>query len=107
MTARRQRTFVLLLAHLAVLALFFQVAAIDHWRPHADDVTGVEGKSTHTLHCHGLQSGCADAGGAAVAVTTDDIVPLPPRPVLATASPSEASPIEASISIPHQPPRAS
>lgn len=92
---RRQRTFAIWIAHLAVVALFFQVTAIDHWRPSPDDLVGVEGKSTHVLHCHGSQSGCVDAATALIGPVESSPAPLPPLPLLKTARSIGVSLLEA------------
>ena len=110
---RRSHTLLLAIGQLVLIAYVFQVAAFDHWQVDpSTDVTGVEGTSAHAAlhadHCHGGPSSCAESGGGFAQFSADQVIRLPsanPSLVL-DASSASSTPIEASIRITPEPPRA-
>jgi hypothetical protein len=84
-------------AHLALLGLVFQVAALDHWTPaRIENVRGIEQTHLHATHCHGSLSSCADGGSAPAWLTAAPaVLPAPPhakalRVVAASLAPGTA-----------------
>lgn len=67
-----------LLAQLALFAMLFQIAAIDHhWHPDVNSVQGVEGSSAHQMHCHGGSGGCANGSGSLSSAIVVTAAPVP------------------------------
>ena len=103
---QRTRDFLLIMAQLAIIAYVFQILAVDHWfydpyHSHAES-------QLHSQHCHGDLGGCSDGIGSAPTSAMGDIVvlPSPKLPTLASNIDAIASPDEAFIAAPYQPPRA-
>jgi hypothetical protein len=108
---RRVRLLFLVLTHLVVLGLTFQVFAFDHWHQSFADVRGVEGSAAHyhAAHCHGDVSGCADAGGvSASALNPHELYAVPASPFveLGPQSLDFGRPSVATVLQPVPPPRA-
>jgi len=105
--SRRQRRFLYVMSHVAVLVYVLQLVAIDHWQADLANVEGVVGSSAHVMHCHGDTAGCADGGATALAtnMAPEAVVVPPPAVREASHSPYLAA-SETFISIPSQPPRA-
>jgi hypothetical protein len=104
--SRRSRRFVILVAHVALLAYFLQVAAFDHWHYDPSHLVGVEGSAAHVQHCHGSGGGCADGATISPVVDATALIPLPPAPMREQVEPSLALPVAVFLSSPDQPPRA-
>jgi hypothetical protein len=93
-------------ARLALFALVFQLAAVDHWHPAPNDVAGVEGTSQHVLHCHGAGD-CSDSGHAlSAAPAAIASITVPPLLRAEAADVSLVLP-QAVLAAADQPPRAS
>src|SRR5262245_61599309 len=104
--SRRSRRFVILVAHVALLAYFLQVAAFDHWHADPSHIVGVEGSSAHVQHCHGSGGGCADGATMSPVVDSSALVPLPPATVREQVEATVSLPSAVFLSSPDQPPRA-
>jgi hypothetical protein len=90
-----------LVAHVVVFALFFQIAAVDHW--HADP--GIDA-ALHASHCHGAASGCADSPSLAGTLTDSPLVVAKPAWWHMANPGSLTVPGAAFIALPDLPPRA-
>jgi hypothetical protein len=106
--ALRPDRLVRLCARLVLLAIVFQLFAVDHWQHDPAEVVGLEGSSAHALHCHG---GSDCAGGAGVLFAAPP-VHLQLLPSLAAARAgavqlSEQEPRSQFFSPSHPPPQAS
>ena len=102
---RRQRTLFLWLARLALFAYAFQMTAVDHWHKDMNSVVGDTGKSSHSYHCHGDVSGCAEQGGIATDLSNVELAVLPPA-VLTVALPAALlAPEQAYVANADEPPR--
>lgn len=77
--ARRLDRLVRSCARLVLLAIVFQLFAVDHWQHDPSEVIGLEGSSAHALHCHG-GSDCASGAGVILAAPPLDPRLLPPLP---------------------------
>lgn len=104
--SRRSRRFVLLVAHVAILAYFLQVAAFDHWHSDPSHLVGVPDSQAHVQHCHGSGGGCADGATINPVIDATGLVPLPPVAVRVTVEPSAGEPTAVYLATPDQPPRA-
>jgi hypothetical protein len=107
MTGRHRRILTFLAAHIALLGLVFQMAALDHWRPTIEDIRGIEHTHQHAAHCHGAAASCAEGGGVSMTATAAPAsVPVAPplRSVVSIAS--DAVPSEAPTADILHPPRA-
>ncbi len=108
---RRVRRFLLVMVHLVMIGMLFQITAPDHWHAGFDGVLGVAGSSTHIheAHCHGNASGCADAGGAGA--TIGDVTNqyrLPNAPLIdhGRAALGSPTPDQVALQAPLRPPQA-
>jgi hypothetical protein len=104
--SRRSRTFVILVAHVALLAYFFQVGAFDHWHSDPSHVVGVANSNAHVMHCHGGGGGCADGATVSPVVDAEALIPLPPAAFREATDPSVSVPGAVFLGSPDQPPRA-
>jgi hypothetical protein len=104
--SRRQHALVLWLARLAVLVYVFQVGAIDHWHVDPDRVSGLVGSQLHAAHCHSDTANCADSSGLTGTLAELRLTPLLPPATAQLVVDAPASPVEAMVLTPHQPPRA-
>jgi hypothetical protein len=100
------RRFVIVVAHVVLLAYFFQISAIDHWHSHIDDVVGVPNSNAHVMHCHGAASGCADGATVSPIADATALILLPPTARVESIDPSVAVLGSAFVASPDQPPRA-
>ncbi len=96
------------LAQLVMIALVFQVLALDHHftqTTHPTDLVGIHGTSEHTAHCHGDTLGCAQASSIVSVLSQTAGAALPPsltEQLVPLVSVSTPEPVLASI---EQPPR--
>lgn len=100
--SRRTRFLIQWVARLALLAYIFQVGAFDHWHSHEIDLTAA---STHSAHCHGVASGCADGGGLAGTLAEVPLTAIAPAPLFRVETPERVSVFEVFLPAPEQPPR--
>ena len=98
--------FVIVVAHVVLLAYFFQISAIDHWHSHVGDIVGVEGTNAHVMHCHGAGGGCADGATDSPFIDATALILIPPAPLSEAIEPSFAIPGAVYLASPDQPPRA-
>ena len=103
--SQRQRTLFLWLARLALFAYAFQLTAVDHWHKDMGNVVGDQGKSSHSYHCHGDMSGCADQGGISNTITEGELTPIAPTLLTAVAVTDPPAPRPAFIAGADEPPR--
>ena len=105
--SRKQRRFLYVMSHVAVLVFVLQIIAIDHWHADPANVEGVIGSSAHVMHCHGDSAGCADGGATALATDVAPEAVVVPPPAVRTASlPATLITGEAFLPTPTQPPQA-
>jgi hypothetical protein len=102
----RSRRFVIVVAHVVLLAYFFQISAIDHWHSHVGDVVGVPNSNAHVMHCHGAASGCADGATDSPVVDATALIPIPPASLYQAFDLAVATPGSVFLASPDQPPRA-
>ena len=107
MTNRKLRALKIFVAHVALLGIVFQVAALDHWSPASiEEVRGIERTHLHATHCHGGAASCADGGNAPFWLTAGAATtPLPPAPNLEALVVLDATPSEAPVADVLHPPR--
>jgi hypothetical protein len=107
MTTRKRRFLTLLAAHVALLGIVFQIAALDHWRPQIEDIRGIEATHFHESHCHGSASSCGEGGGAGFWVNAQPAsVPAPPASRPVHGATSDVAPPAAPLADLLHPPRA-
>ena len=104
---RRQQTLVLWLARLALLVYVFQIGAIDHWHANPESTHSLAGNQLHAAHCHSATANCADSSSLTGSLHDVSLIPLLPPAQAQTVAEAPASPNEAAIATPHQPPRLS
>jgi hypothetical protein len=101
---RRQR-LLLWLARLALFAYAFQLTAVDHWHKDVNSVVGDEGKSSHSYHCHGDVSKCAEQGGIVSSLVEVQLAPIPPSLLTTLVVVTLPAPRAAFVSSADEPPQ--